>query len=176
MVGRSSGKLQVTLPSDTEIVMTRVFDAPRDIVFEAMTRPEHVRRWWCCMDGFRMTVCDIDLRVGGRYRYAMVGPDGRELAFNGEYREIVAPERIVHTEIFELFPQAGTVVTMTLEERDGKTLYRSHILHQTKEARDGQVQAGMELGANLALDRVEDVARALQGGSRTGEAPAVHAR
>src|SRR5690349_11338602 len=99
MVGKSSGKLKVTLPSDKEILLSREFDAPRHLVFETMTKPEYVSRWWCCMDGYRMTVCDIDLRVGGKWRFAMVGPGGNEVAFRGEYREIVVPERIVQTEI-----------------------------------------------------------------------------
>ena len=167
MVGKNSGKLHVTLPSDTEILMSRVFDAPRHLVFETMTKPEYVRRWWCCMDGFRMTVCEIDLRVGGKYRYAMVGPDGNELAFNGEYREIVVPERIVHTEIFEPFPQAPTLVTMTLEAQGDKTLYRSLIVHKTKEARDGHLGSGIEGGANLVLDRLEEIARSLTGAGQS---------
>jgi uncharacterized protein YndB with AHSA1/START domain len=141
--------------------MSRVFDAPRRLVFEVMTKPEYVRRWWCCMEGFRMTVCEIDLRVGGKYRYAMVGPDGNELAFRGEYHEIVAPERTVQTEIFEPFPDSPTHVTMTLEERDGKTHYQLLIVHRTKEARDAHVSSGMEFGANLALDRLEEVVRSL---------------
>lgn len=160
---RSSGKLQVTLPSDKEILLTRVFDAPRRLVFEALTKPEYVRRWWCCMDGFRMTVCDIDLRVGGKYRWVMVGPDGNEVGFRGEYREIVAPDRIVHTEIFEVFPDHPALVTMTLEERDGKTYYRSLVLHDSKESRDAHVNSGMEVGANIALDRLEEIARELAG-------------
>ena len=100
---RGSGKLEITLPSDTEILMTRVFAAPRRLVFEAMTKAEYVRRWWCCMEGFTMTVCEIDLRVGGRYRYVTDGPRG-EVAFNGVYHEIVPPERIVHSEFFEPHP------------------------------------------------------------------------
>lgn len=156
-----SGKLEVTLPSDTEILMKRVFDAPRHLVFETMTKPEYVRKWWCCMDGFTMPVCEIDLRVGGAYRYLMIAPDGSEIGFRGEYREIVVPERIVHTEIFEPYPDAGTLVTMTLEERDGKTHYQSLVQHQTKEHRDMHVASGMESGADLALDRLEEVARSL---------------
>ena len=90
---RGSGKLEITLPSDLEILMTRTLDAPRRLVFEAMIRPEHVRRWWCCMDGFTMTVCDMDVRVGGRWRYVIVGPPG-EVAFNGVYQEVAPPEQI----------------------------------------------------------------------------------
>lgn len=159
MAGKA--KLEVTLPSDLEILMRRTFDAPRDLVWQTMTRPEYVRRWWCCMEGFTMTVCDIDLRVGGKWRYAMVGPDGSEVAFNGEYREIVPPERCVQTEIFEPFPQEVTVCTMTLEEKGGKTHYQCHVLHMTKEGRDAHIGSGMEVGAALALDRLEEIAQQL---------------
>lgn len=161
MEKRSSGKLEVTLPSDTEILLTRVFRAPRHLVWEAMTKVEHVRRWWCCMEGFTMPVCEIDLRVGGSYRYVMVGPDGGEVGFRGEYREIVVPERVVHTEIFEPFPDSPSLVTMTLEERDGKTYYQSRVAHDSQFARDMHVQSGMEQGADLALDRLEEIARSL---------------
>jgi uncharacterized protein YndB with AHSA1/START domain len=157
---RGSGKLKVTLPSDTEILLTREFDAPRRLVFEAMTKPEYVRRWWCCMDGFTMPVCEIDLRVGGRYRYVMLGPDG-EIGFNGVYREIVAPERLVHTEVFEPFPDASAMITVTLEERGGKTYYQSRSVHQSKTNRDMEISSGMEVGADIALDRMEAIAREL---------------
>ncbi|MBN9164567.1 MAG: hypothetical protein BGO98_35910 [Myxococcales bacterium 68-20] len=173
---RSSGKLEVSLPSDKEILLTRVFDAPRHLVFETMTKVDYVRRWWCCMDGFKMTVCDIDLRVGGKYRYVMVGPDGNEVGFRGEYRELVIPERIVHTEIFEPFPDNPALVTLTLEERDGKTFYRSLVLHDSKEARDMHVNSGMEVGANLALDRLEEVARSLSGTNRGSGTSATHSQ
>jgi uncharacterized protein YndB with AHSA1/START domain len=161
MAGKSSGKLVVTLPSEKEILLERVFDAPRHLVFEAMTRPEHVRRWWCCMDGFTMTVCEIDFRVGGKWRFAMRGEDGNEFGFNGEYREIAAPERIVNTEVFEPFPDRPAMVTVTLVEKDGKTHYRSLVVHLSKEDRDMHVSSGMEHGAGLALDRMEEIARSL---------------
>jgi uncharacterized protein YndB with AHSA1/START domain len=154
-----SGKLEITLPSDTQILMTRTLDAPRRLVFEAMTRPEHVRRWWCCTDGFTMTVCEIDLRIGGRWRYVIVGPPG-EVAFNGVYQEIAPPERLVHTELLEPHPD-GLIVTITLEERDGKTYYRSLSQAVSKEQRDAVIASGMEVGAELALERMEEVARSL---------------
>jgi uncharacterized protein YndB with AHSA1/START domain len=156
---RGSGKLKITLPSDTEILMSRVFDAPRRLVFEAMTKPEYVRRWWCCMDGFTMPVCEIDLRVGGRWRYVIVGPPG-EVAFNGVYQEIVPPERLVNSEFFEPHPD-GLIVTVTLEERDGKTYYQSLSLAVSKEQRDAVIASGMEVGADIALDRMEQVAQSL---------------
>ena len=177
MAAKSSGALQVTLPSDKEILLERVFDAPRRLVFETMTRPEHVRRWWCCMEGYTMPVCEIDLRVGGRYRYVTRGADGHEFGFHGVYREIVAPERIVHTEIFEPFPQEETVCTMTLEERGDKTYYRCLVVHATKEGRDAHIASGMEGGANIAMDRLEEVARELaaEGGKSQASAHAPRA-
>lgn len=166
---RGSGKLKVTLPSDTEILLTRVFEAPRRLVYEAMTKPEYVRRWWCCMDGWTMTVCEIDLRVGGRYRYVMVGPHG-EVAFNGTYKEVVAPERVVHSEFFEPHPD-GIVVTITLEERDGKTYYSSLSTAISKAQRDLIIESGMEVGADIGLDRMEEVAQSLDP-ARRAAAPA----
>jgi uncharacterized protein YndB with AHSA1/START domain len=161
MAGTSSGKLKVTRTSDTTFVMSRVFDAPRHLVFETMTKPEYVRRWWCCMEGFTMPVCEIDLRVGGKWRYVMVGADGSEVAFNGEYREIDPPKRIVATEIFEPFPDHPPLTTMTLEERDGKTYYQTVVEHDSRESCDAHLASGMEVGANIALDRLEEVARGL---------------
>ena len=166
---RGSGKLKVTLPSDTEILMTRVFDAPRRLVFEAMTKAEHVRRWWACMDGFTMTVCEVDLRVGGRWRYVMVGPHG-EVAFNGVYQEIAAPDRVVYSEFFEPYPD-GIVVTITLEERDGKTYYSSLSRAVSKEQRDIIISSGMEGGADLALDHMEEVAQSIDPAARASSAP-----
>lgn len=174
MAARGSQKLKVTAPSDTEILMERVFDAPRHLVWETMTRPEYVRRWWCCMDGYTMPVCEIDLRVGGKWRYLMVHENGSEVGFHGEYREIEAPRRVVQTEIFDPFPDAPTLCTMTLEERDGKTYYRNLIVHTSKEARDGQLQSGMEVGADIALDRLEEIAQQLAGPARP--TPDTHAR
>jgi len=174
MAGTSSGKLVVTLPSDKEILLSRVFDAPRHLVYEAMTKPEHVRRWWACMDGSTMPVCEIDLRVGGKYRYVTRMADGSEFGFNGVYREIVAPQRIVHTEIFEPYPDSPSLCTLTLEERDGKTYYQTLVQHETKEARDMHVSSGMETGAGIALDRVEAIARSLAT-PRPGEPAAARA-
>ncbi|MBA3501328.1 MAG: SRPBCC domain-containing protein, partial [Deltaproteobacteria bacterium] len=108
-----------------------------------------------------MPVCEIDFRVGGKWRYVMVGTDGNEVAFNGEYREIVPAQRIVQTEIFEPFPDSPSLCTMTLEERDGKTYYQTLVQHTSKEARDMHVQSGMEVGAGIALDRLEEIAQSL---------------
>jgi uncharacterized protein YndB with AHSA1/START domain len=172
MAKKSSHALKVTLPSELEILMERVFDAPRHLVFEAMTKPEYVRVWWCCFEGFTMPVCEIDFRVGGRYRYVTRDPDGNDIAFNGVYREIVAPERIVHTEIFEPFPEEETLCTMTLAERGGKTYYTCHVLHKTTMGRDAHVASGMEVGANKALDRLEEIAQSLSGNASQASARA----
>src|SRR5262245_60508424 len=136
MAAKSSGKLEVERVSDTELLLSRVFDAPRHLVFEAMTKPEHVRRWWCCMEGFTMPICEIDLRVGGKWRYLMKSADGKDVGFHGEYREIVPPEKIVSTEIFDPYPDSPSVVTVTLEERGGKTHYRAKVVHDSKIACD----------------------------------------
>jgi uncharacterized protein YndB with AHSA1/START domain len=166
---KSSGKLKVTRLSDTEILLERVFDAPRHLVFEAISKPEHVRRWWACMDGYRMTICEIDFRVGGKWRYVMVGPDGADLGFNGEYFEIDAPAKVKSSEIYEPFPDHPAICTLTLEEpAKGKTYYRNVVVHDTKEACDGHLNSGMEFGANLAFDRVEEIAQELAGSPRGG--------
>ena len=161
MLAKNSSKLEVTLPSDREILLTRVFNAPPRLVWEVMSKPEYVRRWWCCMEGFTMTVCEIDLRVGGKWRYAMRGPDGNEFAFNGEYREIAAAVRVVNTEIFEPFPDHPALVTTTFQAQGENTLFKSLVLHDSKESRDMHLQSGMEQGAALAYDRLEQAAREL---------------
>jgi uncharacterized protein YndB with AHSA1/START domain len=158
---RGSGKLKVTLPSDLEIVLTRTFDAPRHLVFEAMSKPEYVRRWYCAFDGFTMPVCEIDFRVGGTWRYVLRGPDGNEVCFYGEYLEINGPGRVVNTEFFAPFPEEKTVCTVTLEESGGKTQYRCHVVHTTKEGRDGHINSGMEQGADVVFDRLDEVAQSL---------------
>src|SRR5262245_43979494 len=118
----NSDTFKVTTPGDREIVLTRLFDAPRELVFEAVTKPEHVRKWWGILDDkHSVPVCEIDLRVGGKWRFVGRGPKGDIPAFYGEFREIVRPERIVQTEFFEPFPDAGSVNTMVLTEEKGKT-------------------------------------------------------
>ncbi len=161
MARNPSGKLKITLPSDTSILMTRVFEAPRHLVFETMTKPEYIRRWWGCMDGFTMPVCEVDFRIGGKYRFVGRGPDGVEFGFSGEYKEIVVPTKVVNTEIFDPFPESPALCTMTLEERDGKTYYQTLVEHDTQQARDGHVNSGMEYGAGLGLDMIEEISQAL---------------
>jgi uncharacterized protein YndB with AHSA1/START domain len=153
----SSRSAEVTLPADTQILITREFDAPKELVYKAYTTPELVRRWWHANRG-EMKVCDIDLRVGGGWRFVMEAPNYGEVAFHGEYREIVPNERIVATEVFEPYPDAEAVDTLTLSEQDGRTLLTLLVEHQTKEARDAHVESGMEDGLQDALDLLERVA------------------
>ena len=144
----------VTLPADDQIMITRGFDAPREHVFKAWTTPELVRRWWHAKRG-EMTVCEIDLRVGGQWRYAMIASGGFEVAFHGEYREIVVNERIVSTEVYEGAPDAPALTTATFAERDGRTLVTILVEHGTKAARDMHIASGMEDGLQDALDLLE---------------------
>jgi len=157
-----SGTFQCTTPSDTEITLTRLFDAPRDLVWEAMTKPEHVRRWWGCLDErYSVPVCEIDLRVGGTWRFVGRGPEGDFPAFFGEYLEIDRPGRLVYTEIFEPFPDAASVVTQRLEEEQGKTRLTVTARYDSRQTRDIVLGTGMEKGAAVSYDRLEDVVAAL---------------
>ena len=161
MTVRSRGAAVVTLPADDQIQITREFDAPKHLVYKAFTTPELVERWWHANRG-EMTVAEIDLRVGGRWRYAMRTPDGFEVAFYGEYREIVPNERIVSTEVFEGMPDAEAVNTMTLSESDGRTMLTILVQHQSKEHRDAHIESGMEAGLQDALDLLEETAVSLR--------------
>ena len=161
----SSGTATVALPTDEQILITREFDAPPHLVFEAWTTPELVKRWWNAKRG-EVTVAEIDLRVGGRWRYVMVTDDGFEVAFHGEYREIVPNERIVSTEVFEGVPdaEAGAVVnTITFEDVDGRTLLTNLVQAPSKEVRDAIIDSGMEAGLQDALDLLEEVAASRRG-------------
>jgi len=158
MAVTSSGTATVTLPADDQILITREFDAPRHLVYEAWTTPELVRQWWHANRG-EMKVAEIDLRVGGRWRYASVTDDGFEVAFNGEYRELVPNERIVSTEAYEGAPEGGhTVNTLTLSETDGRTTATILIQCPSREVRDAIIESGMEAGMQDALDLLEQVA------------------
>ena len=152
----------VTTPSDREIVLTRLFDAPRRLVFDAMTRPEHVRQWWGRLDDrYSVTVCEIDLRQGGAWRFVGRGPQG-EFAFHGVYREIAPPDRLVYTEIYDPFPDAESVVTSVFSEERGKTRLTMTALYPTLAVRDAVIKSGMERGAGISYDRLEDLLRTLQ--------------
>jgi uncharacterized protein YndB with AHSA1/START domain len=157
----SSGKAVVTLPADDQILITREFDAPKHLVYQAFTTPELVKRWWHANRG-EVTVAEIDLRVGGKWRYAMVMDGGIEVAFHGEYREIVPNERIVSTEILEGMPDAEAVNTLTLSETDGRTTLTILVQHESKEHRDAHIESGMEEGLQDALDLLEQAAVSLR--------------
>ena len=165
MKATSSGRATVTLPTDEQILITREFDAPPRLVFRAWTTPELLRRWWHAKRG-EVTVAEIDLRVGGRWRSAMVTEDGVEVAFHGEFREIVPDERIVSTEVYEGVPdaEAGAVVnTITFEDvGGGRTLLTNLVQAPTREVRDAIIASGMEAGLQDALDLLEEVAVSLR--------------
>jgi uncharacterized protein YndB with AHSA1/START domain len=161
MAVTSSGSAKVTLPSDDQILITREFDAPRDLVFKAWTTPELVARWWSGERG-KVTSVDIDLRVGGTWRYVMEANEGFEVAFHGEYQEIVAGERLVNTEVYEGMPDAAALNTLTLTEEDGRTQLQVLVQHTSKEHRDGHINSGMEDGMQEAMDRLERVAISLR--------------
>jgi uncharacterized protein YndB with AHSA1/START domain len=154
MVAKSSNTLTVSTPSDLEIVMTRYFDAPRRLVWEASTKPEHLRHWWGPF-GYQMTVCEVDLRVGGSWRFVLDKPGGEPVGFRGVYREVSAPERMVFTFVYEPFPQHEAVVTLVFTEENGRTFMHETMLHSSREARDGHLMSGMEKGAASALDQLE---------------------
>jgi uncharacterized protein YndB with AHSA1/START domain len=163
MMEVSSGTATVTLPTDEQILITREFDAPRHLVWKAWTTPELVRRWWHASRG-EMTVCEIDLRVGGKWRYAMNAEGFGEVAFHGEYREIVSNERLVSTEVYEGIPDAeehGTVNVVTLTEANGRTMLTILVEHPTTEGRDMHINSGMEAGMQDAMDLLEEVAVSL---------------
>ena len=158
----AKGKAVVTLPTDTQILITREFDAPKHLVYKAWTTPELIRRWWHAKRG-EVTVAEVDLRVGGRWRYVMVADGGFEVAFHGEYREIVPNERIVSTEVYEGAPggdENGTLNTATFTETDGRTTLTILVQAPSKEIRDAIINSGMEAGLQDALELLEEVASA----------------
>jgi uncharacterized protein YndB with AHSA1/START domain len=160
MAVATSQSAKVTLPAAEQIQVVREFDAPRRLVYEAWTRPEHVSRWWHSGRG-EMAVCEIDLRVGGTWRWVMVLPDGHEVGFHGEYRELVEGERIVYTEVFEGVPDdgsGGSLNTLVLEEADGRTTMTLVSTYPSGEIRDFVLSTGMESGMQDAFDRLELVA------------------
>jgi uncharacterized protein YndB with AHSA1/START domain len=157
----TSGTAKVTLPADDQILITREFAAPKHLVWKAWTTPELVKRWWSANRG-EVTVAEIDLRVGGTWRYVMVAEGGVEVAFHGEFREIVPNERLVSTEVFEGMPDAEALDTLTLTEVDGRTTMTILVQHQSKEHRDAHIESGMEAGLQDALDLLEQVAISLR--------------
>jgi uncharacterized protein YndB with AHSA1/START domain len=164
MTVTSKSTAQVTLPTDEQIRITREFDAPRHLVYRAYTTPELVRRWWHANRG-EVTVAEIDFREGGKWRYVAVTPDGFEVAFHGEYREIVPNERIVSTEVYEGAPggdENGTLNTATFTEADGRTTLTILVQAPSKQIRDAIIESGMEAGLQDALSLLEEVAVSLR--------------
>jgi uncharacterized protein YndB with AHSA1/START domain len=157
----SSGTATVTLPTERQILITREFDAPKHLVYQAWTTPELVKRWWNAKRG-EVTIAEIDLRVGGAWRWVMVAHGDVEVGFHGEYREIVPNERIVSTEVFEGMPDAESLNTLTLTEEDGRTTLTVLVEHAAQEHRDAHINSGMEAGMNDAMDLLEEVAVSLR--------------
>ena len=159
--GSRHGSAVITLTSDTEYQITRVFDAPAELVFKALTTPELVKRWWG-FETFEWLVCDIDLRVGGRWRY-VARERGMEVGFHGEYREIDPPHRVVTTEMYEGVPDPKpedyALNIVTLEEDEGVTTMTVLVQHASRESRDAVLATGMERGMQVSYDRLEDLVR-----------------
>jgi uncharacterized protein YndB with AHSA1/START domain len=150
------GSAVVTLPADTEILITREFDAPRHLVYRAYTSPDLIARWWSGDRG-KVTSIEVDLRPGGTWRYVMVANAGFEVAFHGVYSQIVPDERIVSTEVFEGMPDASAESTTTFTEKDGRTTLQILVRHQNQEHRDAHIGSGMEGGMQEAMDHLDDV-------------------
>ena len=167
MVDVTSGTATLTTPTDDQILITREFDAPRHLVFKAFTSPELVKRWWHANRG-EATIAEIDLRVGGKWRYVMITDDGAEVGFHGQYLEIVPNERIVSTEVYEGLPEGvseedgGTVNTATFTEVDGRTTLTILVQAANKISRDAIIDSGMESGLQDALDLLQQVANSLR--------------
>jgi len=157
----SKPRATLTMPSDTELVITREFNAPRALLFEALSKPEHVKRWY----GLRqltMPVCEMDFRPGGKWRYVLHDATHHmDHAFSGEYQEIDAPARIVSTERYEAIPNSDYLATVTLNEAGGKTTLTSHLRYQSKAHRDGHVMSGMEAGMQETYERLDELLAAI---------------
>ena len=160
----NSSSFTVTTPSDRTIRLTRLFDAPRHLVVAAMTKPEHIKEWWGRLgDGYSVPVCEVDLRVGGTWRFVNRTPSNGDVAFSGEYLEIALPDKVVFTEIFEPFFDSPSVVTSLLTEEHGKTRLTVTAEYPSQEIRDQVVNSGMAYGAAISYDRLEEVAQRLAG-------------
>lgn len=160
MTDTAQRELSLTLPSDRELAMTRMFKATAKTLFEVWTKPEHVRKWY----GVRsttVTVCDIDLRVGGAWRWVVAKPDGTEIAFSGKFLEIDPPHRLQRTELFEAVPGSECVVTLTFDEKDGETTLTTHMLFPNKQHRDMCLKSGMELGVKECYANIDRIVASL---------------
>jgi uncharacterized protein YndB with AHSA1/START domain len=154
MAVANKGTAVVTLLTATQIQITREFDAPRHLIYQAWTTPALIKRWWSAKRG-EVTVAEVDLRVGGRWRWVMVANGGFEVAFHGEYRELVPDERLVFSEVYEGMPEAEALTTLTLSEAAGRTTLTMVVEHLSQEHRDTHINSGMEAGMQDALDLLE---------------------
>jgi uncharacterized protein YndB with AHSA1/START domain len=158
-----AASFKVSTPSDREIEITRDFNAPRKLVFDSFTKPELLKRWMFGPPGWSFAVCEVDLRVGGAYRYVWRGPDGMEMGMGGIHKEIVVPERVVNTQKFDQDWTGGEAIgTLVLTEKNGKTSSRNVIQYVSKEARDGALQSGMDKGMAMGYDRLEEMLPSFQ--------------
>lgn len=156
MTSSTNETFTVSLPNDREVLMTRMFNAPPSLVFDAFIRPEHLKRWWG-MRGSTLVVCDVDARVGGAWRFVSKASDGLDYAFRGEYREVAPPDRLVYTFEFEGMPGHVAIETLTFEATDGGTRMLDSMLFDSQEDRDGFLQSGMEEGARQTMDRLAEL-------------------
>jgi uncharacterized protein YndB with AHSA1/START domain len=155
---KNVGKLQISTPSDRELAMTRVFDAPRSLVFDAWTKPELLKRWLGVRGGWTFAVCEVDLKVGGSYRFVWRGPGGAEMGMGGVYREIVRPERLVATEKFdEAWYEGEALDTTTFIEQGGKTTATTTVRYASREVRDAVLKSPMERGVAESYDKLDEV-------------------
>jgi uncharacterized protein YndB with AHSA1/START domain len=155
------GTTAVTTPTDTEILITREFEAPRHLVYKAWTTPELIKRWWSGDRG-EMTIAEVDLRVGGKWRFVMMAHGEFEVAFHGEYREIIPNERIVSTEVYEAMPDGQALNVVTFAEAGGRTVLTLLMQLATKEERDAVISSGMEGGVHEQMDHLEQVAASIR--------------
>jgi uncharacterized protein YndB with AHSA1/START domain len=156
----TSNSAVVTLPTPTQILITREFDAPAHLVFRAYTTPELIKRWWAGERG-TVTSAEVDLRPGGTWRYVMIATAGFEVAFHGEYKEVVPDQRIVATEVFEGMPDAAALTTATFTDAGGRTVLSILVEHATQANRDAHINSGMEGGMQESMNKLEQVARSL---------------
>ena len=152
---KNTGTLKVSLPTEREVVMTRAFDAPRRLVFDALTKPELLKRWFGPR-GWSLVVCEADLKVGGAWRWGLRGPDGRDMGMRGVYQEITPPERLVSTESFDDYP-GESLNTLILSEEDGKTTFTITVRYASQEIRDAVIKSGMEHGAAECYDKLAEM-------------------
>ncbi len=152
---KNTGTLKVTTPTDREVVLTRVFDAPRRLVFDAFSKPELLKRWFGPR-GWSLVICEVDLKVGGSFRFVLRGPDGSDMGMRGVYREIAPPERSAHVESFDDYP-GESLVTSVLVEQGGKTTLTATVLYPSQEIRDAVIKSGMEHGAAESYDKLAEL-------------------